>query len=210
VPAGNAVGRRLGVFHQHRAQGRLGMADQPRGLRMLQRLPPGSAKVSHRGERGTGRDGARQGKAEPRHSGATWRSVGGAQPQHAGSDEVTQFSAESGHVNRQRQACQAERGNDRPCGGQVGDNGQQRRPSRPPGPAQHPGTQRAGARRVRHQHRRNGHRASPPSGSGPRSACSSASRSSAASCGLIWSAKCVSAVRRSGLVASASFISAAV
>ena len=101
-----------------------------------------------------------------------------------------------------------ESGNGRPSGGQVGDDGQQRRPGRPPGPADHRGPQDAQAGRVGQQRRGDGHRGSPVFGSP--SACSSASRSSAASFGLICSAKCASAVRRAGLVASASFISAAV
>ena len=88
------------MFDQHGPQGWLGMADQPRGLRVPQRLPPGGAKVSQRGERGAGRDGAGQGEAEPGHGGAARSSVGGAKPQHAGADEVTQPPAEGGGMNR--------------------------------------------------------------------------------------------------------------
>jgi hypothetical protein len=139
IPAGDTVGGRLGMFHQHGPEGGLGMADQPRGLRVLQRLAPGGAQVSQRGERGAGRDSARQGEAEPGHGGTARRSVGGTEPQHAGSDEVAQPPADGGGMYRQRQAGQAEGGNDRPSGGQVGDNGQQRRPGRPAGPAQQPG-----------------------------------------------------------------------
>jgi len=57
VPAGDAVGGRLGVLHQHRAQGRGGLAGQPRGLRVPLRLPPGDADVRRRGDRRAGRDG---------------------------------------------------------------------------------------------------------------------------------------------------------
>ena len=64
-------------------------------------------------------------------------------------------------MNGQRQAGQPERGDDRPSGGQVGDDGQQRRPGRPPGPAEHPGPQDAETGRVRYQHRGDGHRDSP-------------------------------------------------
>ncbi len=45
MPAGDAVSGRLGVLHQHRPQGRGGLADQPRDLRVQLRLPPGDAKV---------------------------------------------------------------------------------------------------------------------------------------------------------------------
>jgi hypothetical protein len=38
IPAGDTVGGRLGLFHQHGPEGGLGIADQPRGLRVLQRL----------------------------------------------------------------------------------------------------------------------------------------------------------------------------
>ena len=212
-PARDAIGRGQVMLHQHRPEGRLGVPDQPRGLRVPQRLQAGGADMGQRGERGPGGDGARQGKAEPDDGGAARGAVGGLEPVHAGSDQVAQPPAEGGGMNGQRQAGQPERGDDRPPGGQVDDDGQQGRAGRPPGPAEHPGPHDAEAARVRHQHRGNDHRDSPALGSavlGSPSAWSSASRSSAASCGLIWSAKCASAVRRSGLVASASLISAAV
>ena len=197
------------MLDEHGPQGRLGLPGQPRGLRVPQRLPPGGAEMRRRGQRGPGGDGARQGQAEPGDRGAARGAVGGAQPVHAGADQLAQPPAEGGRVHGQRQAGQPERGDDRPPGRQVGDDRQQRRPGRPPGPAEHPGAQHAQAQAAyADQHRRDGHRGSPASGSP--SAWPSASRSSAASCGLIWSAKCASAVRRSALVASASFISAAV
>ena len=189
------------------------MPDQPRGLRVPQRLPPGGAEMGHRGERGPDGDSTGQRQAEPGDRSAARGAVSGLEPVHAGSDQVTQPSAEDGRVNGERQAGQPERGDDRPPGRQVGDDGQQRRPDRPRGAAEHPGDQDAEGGRVRQQHRSNGHRDSPAfdsSALGSPSAWSRASRSSAASCGLIWSAKCLNAVRRSELVASASLISAAV
>src|SRR5258708_6927564 len=88
MPAGDAVGNRLGVLYQHGAEGRLGTADQPRGLRVRQRLPPGSAKVSHGGENGAGGDGSGEREPQPGDGGTAWRAVGLAQPQHARSDQV--------------------------------------------------------------------------------------------------------------------------
>ena len=190
----------------------LRVPDQPRGLRVPQRLPPGGAELGRRGEDGANCDRACQRQAEPGDRSAARGAVSGLEPVHAGSDQVTQPSAENGRVNGQRHAGQPERGDDGPPGRQVGDDGQQRRPDRPSGLAEQPGSQGAETSRVRHQHRGDSHRDSPASrvpGSWS-SAWSRASRSSAASCGLIWSAKCFSAVLRSGLVASASLISAAV
>jgi hypothetical protein len=135
VPPGDAVRVWLRMLHQDGPQDRLGMADQPSGLRVPQGLPPGGAEVSHRGERGPGRDSARQREAKRGDRGAARGAIGGAKPQHAGPDEVTQPPAERGRMDRQRQAGQAERGKDRPSGSQVGEDGQQRRPVRPPGPA---------------------------------------------------------------------------
>ena len=117
--------------------------------------------MGHRGERGPDGDSARQGEAEPGDRGAARGAVGGLEPVHAGSDQVAQPSAEGGRVNGQRQAGQPERDDDRPPGRQVGDDGQQRRPGRPLGAAEHPGAQDAEAGRVRHQHRGDGHRDSP-------------------------------------------------
>ena len=101
-----------------------------------------------------------------------------------------------------------EGGSDRPGGGQVGDDRQQRCPGRPRGPAEHPRAQRADKGRVQDEYGGDGHREEPS----PRAlrAWASACSSSAASCGLIWSTKWASAVRRSALVSSASLISDAV
>jgi hypothetical protein len=44
----------LGVFHQHGPQGRLGLPDEPSGLRVPQRLAAGGTEVGDRGERGAG------------------------------------------------------------------------------------------------------------------------------------------------------------
>ena len=90
LPSGHAVGSRLGMLHQHGPQGRLGAPDQPRGLRVAQRLPPGGAQVGRRGERGASRHGARQGQAQPGNGGTARCAVGGAKPQHASPDQVTQ------------------------------------------------------------------------------------------------------------------------
>ena len=104
------------MFHQHGPQGRGGAPDQPRGLRVPQRLPPGGAEMGHRSERGPGGDSARQGEAEPGDGGAARGAVGGLEPVHAGSDQVAQPPAEGGRMNGQRQAGQPERGDDRPSG----------------------------------------------------------------------------------------------
>ena len=196
------------MVHEHCPQGWLGMADQPGCLCVPRCLPSCNAQVDGGTQRRAGQHSPREREAEPGHGGPARGGVGGTQPQHARPDQVAQPPAEGGGMDREGQPGQSEGRHDRPAGGEVDDNGQQRCPGCPLCPAEHPGAQRAGAGRVGQQHRGNGHRASPASG--PRSASSSASRSSAASCGLIWRAKCASAVRRSVLVPSASFISAAV
>ena len=196
------------MVHYDGTQGRLKMPGQPGGLCVPQRLAPGGAQLAGGGEHGAGQHRAGQDEAEFGRGGPARGGVQVAQPPHARPDQVAEPPAEGGGVHRQRQPGQPDRGQHRPSGGQVGEDAQQRRPGGPPGPGQHPRAQGAGAGRVGQQHKRNSHRArpSPDSGAAP----SSASRSSAASCGLIWSTKCASAVRRSLLVASASFISAAV
>ncbi len=160
VAAGDAVRLRLGMVHQHGPQGRLGTPGEPGGLRVPRCLPPGGAKVSDGDERGAGQHSAGEDEAEPGHGRASGGGVLGAEPQHAGPDQVTEPAAQRGGVDRERQAGQPQRGDDRPSGGQVGEDGQQRRPGCPPGPAEHPGAQRAGAHRVRQQHRPDGHPAS--------------------------------------------------
>jgi hypothetical protein len=96
---GDAIGHWLGVLHQHGPESRLGMADQPRGLRVLQRLAPGRAKVSHGCEPGAGGYSSRDCETELGDSGTTGRAVRSAQTQHAGADQVTQPAPESSCMN---------------------------------------------------------------------------------------------------------------
>ena len=56
---------------------------------------------------------------------------------------MTEPAAKGGAMHRQRQAGQPDRGHHRPSGGQAGKGPQQRRPGRPPGPAEHPRPQDA-------------------------------------------------------------------
>ncbi len=189
-------------------KGRIAVPDQAGGFRVLQRLAADGAQVRDRGDRGPGHDRSEEGEAEPGDGGAAGSGVGVAQPQHAGADQAAKPAGQGGRVDRQGQPGQPEGGSDRPGGGQVGDDRQQRCPGGPRGPAEHPRAQRADKGRVQDEYGGDGHREVPS----PRAlrAWASACSSSAASCGLIWSTKWASAVRRSALVSSASLISDAV
>ena len=65
LQAGDAVGSGLGMLHGYGPESGLGLADQPRGLRVPQRLPPGGAEMGHRGERGPDGDSAPRVRPSP-------------------------------------------------------------------------------------------------------------------------------------------------
>ena len=118
MPASNAVGNRLGVLHEHGAQGRLGAADEPRGLaRAVSACCPAARRWVIAVSTVRAATAPARVRPEPGDGGTARRAVGLAQPQHAGSDQVAEPATEGSCVDRERQAGQPERGDDRPSGG---------------------------------------------------------------------------------------------
>jgi hypothetical protein len=75
--------------------------------------------MTRRGQRGASRHRAGQDKAERGNSGTARGAVGLTQPDDAGADQAAKLAADSGGVNCQRKAGQAERSDDGPGGGQI-------------------------------------------------------------------------------------------